>query len=86
VRANNPYVLLGLLTQAGGALAQSVGDQIVRATTRADAGPAFDELARAVDLVIIRTLMLAEHYGLRHELRSVIQNSYRTHQNDGFLP
>lgn len=87
LRANNSYVLLGLLIQAGGALVQIVVDQMmVRPNMSAEAGPASDELARAVDLVIIRTLVLAEHYGLRHELRSVIQNSYRTHQDDGFLP
>jgi hypothetical protein len=87
VRANNSYVLLGLLTQAGGALAQIVVDQmLVRPNKSAEAGHGSDELALAVDLVLLRTLVLAEHYGLRHELRCVIQNSYRTHQDDGFLP
>lgn len=86
LRSSNAYVLLSLLTHAGGVLAQIVGDQRASTDTHAAAGPASPELARAVDLVIVRTLVLAEHYGLRHELRVVMQHSYRTHQNDGFLP
>lgn len=44
------------------------------------------ELSRAVDLVIVRTLVLAERYGFRHELRAVIQHKYRRQQEDGYLP
>ena len=86
LRSSNAYVLLGLLTQAGGALAQTVNDQPAGTDTRTASGPASTALGRSVDLVIVRTLVLAEHYGLRHELREVIQHTYRAHQHDGFLP
>jgi hypothetical protein len=42
-----------------------------------------DDLGRAVDLVILRALVLAEHYGLRETLRAELERCHRTLHHEG---
>jgi len=84
--ARTPYVLLALLTQAGGALAEAV--RLVIAARKKDEGNralTFDRLVWAVDNAAARMLALAGHYGLCEELRLSVQTAYQEHQRAGFL-
>lgn len=86
-RDANPYVLLTQLTQAAGALAQVVHHTVGMGMKFDKHGPPDTaRLAGAVDVVIIRTLILTDHYQQRDALRASIETYYRNYQRDGFLP
>jgi NTP pyrophosphatase (non-canonical NTP hydrolase) len=83
----NPYVLLALLVQGSGTLAEAVHHMAGMGMKRDKHGePTVERLTRAVDMVIVRTLVIADHYELREALRESIQTYYRNYQRDGFLP
>lgn len=84
---DSPYVLLALLVQAGGTLAEAVHHVAGMGMKREKHGePTVDRLARVVNLVVTRTLGIADYYQLRDALRESIQTYYRNYQRDGYLP
>lgn len=84
---DGPYVLLALLVQAAGTLAEAVHHITGMGMKREKHGePTTDRLTRVIGAVIVRTLGIAEHYQLRDALRESIQTYYRNYQRDGFLP
>jgi hypothetical protein len=84
--SGNPYVLLTLLTQAGGALAEAVRHVTgAKAQHEGNRALAFDRLVWAVDNAVTRTVAIANHYRLRDDLRTSLQNTYQEYQAAGFL-
>jgi probable phosphoglycerate mutase len=70
-------VLVAFLVQSSGALAEAVHHTAGMGMKRDKHGePTLERLARLANLVIIRTLVIADHYQLRDALRESIQTYY----------
>lgn len=85
-REGKPYLLLALLVQAAGVIADAVHQLVGMGVKREKHGsPDSDQLAWAMEMAVVRALALADHCGLRDGLRRSIQRSYQEYQRAGFL-